>query len=91
MNFTTTENLNSTVTYANGNLSLGNSGTGFYETFHYPDYFDYHYHYYPIVSCEKSKIEQSFKIVSKLLEKKIIKELTIGKFIELVNDISNIL
>ena len=39
-----------------------------------------------------SKIEQSFKIVQKLLEKKVIKEpKTIKDFIELVNVISDVI
>lgn len=61
-----------------------------------PDYWGYHTYYYPtwfpsLQISEKSKIEQSFKIIQKLMEKKIIEELTVKKFIELVNEIASIL
>lgn len=53
------------------------------------------YRYYqPIyTSCvySPSKLEQAFKITSKLLEKGIIKELKLKQFIELVNEISGLL
>ena len=50
--------------------------------------------YYPDYTCywnSPSKIETSFKIVQKLMEKKVIKEpKTIKNFIELVNTIAEI-
>lgn len=52
----------------------------------------YYPRYYPVYVDHKDKVTQSFKIVSKLLEKKIIKkDLTIKDFIELVNTIADIL
>ena len=69
-------------------------------TYHitYPDYYYYHEHYYPVYypCCswitEKSKVEQAFKIVGKLIEKKLIKDnLNVKDFIKLVNDISEII
>ena len=85
------------VSYNAGQLQVG--GTGYD---HIGDYNDYYHHwhdyYYPIYYptyhiCEqKSKVEQGFKIVAKMLENKIItKELTIKEFIKLVNDIAEIL
>ena len=44
---------------------------------------------YPVYQA--SKTEQAFKIVAKLLEQKIIDELTVKKFITLVNEIAEIL
>jgi len=44
--------------------------------------------YYTYWTREPSKVEQAFKIVQKLMEKKIIKRLTLKKFIELVNEIA---
>jgi hypothetical protein len=65
-------------------------------TWDYPDYWNYHCRYYPVYysyPCyEKSKIEQAFKIVGKLIENKIIeKELTVKDFIKLVNDIAGLI
>ncbi len=42
--------------------------------------------------CEKSKVEQAFKILGKLLEQKIIeRELTVKEFMKMVNDIAEII
>jgi len=57
----------------------------------YPDnvYRYYNNYVYPTVYFEKSKVEQAFKIVKILIEKKIISgEITVGRFIELINEIS---
>jgi hypothetical protein len=56
---------------------------GTYNT--YLHYCPYPYSY-PVY--EKSKTEQAFKIVGILLKNKVIKELTVAKFIELVNEIA---
>lgn len=60
---------------------------------YYPIYEQYYHSWYPTTFItEKSKVEQGFKIVAKMLEGKIItKELTIKEFIKLVNDIAEIL
>jgi len=42
-------------------------------------------------TTEKSKVEQAFRIVELLLKNKIVNTVSVRKFIELVNDISNIL
>lgn len=74
-----------------GNYTLGNIsalGNTCCDTF---------YHYYPTWYptyhiCEKSKIEQAFKIIGKLMEGKIIeKDLTVKQFMKLVNDIAEVL
>ena len=52
-------------------------------------------HYYPSyvywTQPDKSKLEQSFKIVQKLIEKKLVKVDKVKEFIELVNDIVEVL
>jgi len=60
--------------------------------------YDYYHHYYPVyypsyhIHESKSKIEQSFRIVGKLLENKFIeKDLTVKEFMKLVDQISDIL
>lgn len=94
------------VSYSNNNLMVGgqslNTGNAgcvgdYYNYPYYPLYpiYEQHYHnWYPSTTfiTEKSKVEQGFKIVAKMLENKIItKELTIKDFIKLVNDIAEIL
>ena len=80
---------NTMITY-DGQLTTTGGVTDNYQIT-YPNYWDYHYHtwYYPPVP--ENKIELAFKVVSKLLEEKIIEKLTAKKFIELVNKISIIL
>lgn len=88
-------NGNELVSYNQNQLCIGSTG----DYINYPYYYDqWHYHYYPIYypTCqfitEKSKVEQGFKIVAKMIENKIItKELTIKEFIKLVDDIASIL
>jgi hypothetical protein len=84
------------MSYSNGNLCAGGTGgNGINSLLNSCDAF---YHYYPqwypsyhYVS-EKSKIEQAFKIVGKLLEKDLIeKELTVKQFMKLVNEIAEII
>lgn len=53
---------------------------------------EYYPTYWPTTTIQKSKLEQAFKIVTKLMEKKIIKgDLTVKKFVTLVNDVSEII
>jgi len=81
----------SNLTGGTGNCTQSN----YWNTF--PEYEQIHYYYYPYwyptyIAPEKSKIEQGFKIVGKLIENKIItKELTIKEFIKLVNDVAEVL
>jgi len=46
---------------------------------------------WPYWSTNQSKIEQAFKIVQKLIDKKLIKLATVKSFIEVVNNISEVL
>lgn len=86
------------VQYACNNASAG-AGTlqvGYYqmEPYQWYPWWGKEIHYwYPSISytTERSKVEQAFKIVCKLLEKKIIKELNVKQFIELVNEIATII
>ena len=63
-------------------------GTSVGEYWNWPYYDNIHYYYYPNTMYAKSKIEQAFGIVSVLLKKKVIKELSVSRFIALVNDIA---
>ena len=75
-----------------GNLQIGDYGLPY--TNYYPIYEQHYHNWYPMTTLitEKSKVEQGFKIVAKMLENKIItKELTIREFIKLVNDIAEII
>jgi len=84
-----------TVSINNAVLTAGDYTLGSVQTL--GNCCDTFYHYYPnwypsYHLCEKSKIEQSFKIIGKLLESKIIeKELTVKDFMKLVNDIAEII
>lgn len=91
---------NAMVTYDSNSqqLSVDNVSAGSENAptlWDWPYYWDTHYHYghtwYPSITYEKSKIEQAFRILQKLMEKKIIKELMVKQFIELVNDIANVI
>lgn len=89
---------NELVSYSNNSLAVG-SPTGDFTHYwnDYPDYWHDHYHYYPIYFpqyhlCEKSKVEQAFRIVTKLFENKIIeKEITSKELIKLINDIAEVI
>lgn len=80
------------VKYNSGGLTVGNCYIQ--QPYYWPVYENVYHHWYPtyIGMPEKSKVEQGFKIVAKMLENKIItKALTIKEFIKLVNDIAEIL
>lgn len=48
--------------------------------------------YYPFWTVGENKIEQSFRLVQKLIEKKVIKEpATVKDFIELINNIAEVI
>jgi len=88
-----------TETTLNTSLSYNsNSGNvGYYENgTWYPWNWDYYTHYYPTpIYCyhtdKPNSFELSFKIVSKLMEKNIIEDITIKKFIELINEIAKLI
>jgi hypothetical protein len=72
--------------YIGDNVPLNNTFYEYYHTY-YPIYYPT-YHYVE----SKSKIEQAFKIVGKLFERKIItKDLTVKEFMKLVNDIAEVI
>lgn len=83
---------NEVVSYQNANLTIGNIqdlGQNAYYDWSQP-YYGYWWPSYPVY--EKSRVEQAFKIIGKLLEQKIIeKELTIKEFMKLVNDVAELL
>ena len=80
-------------------LTHGSTSTGivYYDdnnVWHPWDWDYYQGYYYQPISCQivvEDKVSKSFKIVSKLLEKKIIVKISIKEFIELVTEISAIL
>ena len=81
----------SLVSYSEGFI-VGDSTNG---TTHYNNYdwcYPYVERWYPVYytywTKEPNKLEQAFKLVQKLMEKKIIKRLTLKKFIGLVNEIA---
>ena len=86
------------MSYSNGNLMAGGQSYGQTKESLTNGYCDTFYHYYPQwypsyhYVTEKSKVEQAFKIVGKLLETNFIeKELTVKQFMKLVNEIAEIL
>jgi hypothetical protein len=85
---------NAMVSY-NGGLNCNSAGIGQCGDYWYPNYWDTHLHYYqsyPIYQApEKSKIEQAFKIMQKLMEKKIVEKVSLKNFIETVNEIAGVL
>jgi hypothetical protein len=86
-------NENSLVKYSGGTGQITIDNCYIPYPYYYPIY-EQHYHnwYTSTIIPEKSKVEQAFKIVGKLLEKDLIKkELTVKEFIKLVNDIAEII
>lgn len=84
--------LNSYITYTSDGFSLGNT------TYTAPTwntcwqgwdwrYPSYHYHY----DTKPNSFELSFKIVSKLLEKKIIQKMTLKQFIETIGEVAKLI
>jgi hypothetical protein len=87
-----------TITYTNGGFSSGDIGYPDDYIKHYDNYYDFYYYYYPICYPtveyvkEKSKVEQAFKILGKLMENKLIKDtISVKKFVKLVNEIANVI
>jgi len=74
------------VEMAEGGTSAGMTYTGY--EWCYPYVERWYPVCYPYWTKEPNKIEQAFKIVQKLMEKKIIQRLTLKKFIRLVNEIA---
>jgi len=88
--------MNAMVSYDNGQLSAFNN-TGDYNQlgtciapWGWDNYYHYYHYHYPSVVYEKSKMEIAFKIVARLLEKKLVKAMSVKQFIELTNEVSEI-
>lgn len=75
--------------YQNGSLLVDNSCIPYSKWLDW--YNPIYHHWHPTYTLpSKSKLEQAFKITQKLMEKQIIKGLKLKQFIELVNEIANI-
>ena len=71
-------------------LTIGNVNFTDYSL--YPWYEREVCYWYPSYTIyEKNKTEQAFKIIGKLIEKKVINDINVKKFIELVTEIASIL
>jgi len=76
----------------NGTPYTGDNGTTYTGTAWVYPYVERWYPVYYTTWCDnKSTVEQSFNIVQKLMEKEIIKKLTLKQFIEIVNEIAKLL
>jgi len=83
---------NAMISFTGGGLncteSIGDTTTDINTAWFYQSY----PYYYPMCyEQKKSTIEQAFKIVSKLMEKKIIEKMSLKQFIETVNSVAEIL
>ena len=54
-------------------------------------YNDFFPAYYPNYVYTEDKVSKSFKIVQKLIELKVVNEIDVKRFVELVNEISKVL
>ena len=82
---------NGTITYSNNSLIYNSSSddSSHWTPFDYNTWWEYCprcWVSYPVYV--KNRLEQAFGVVKKLMEKKIIKQLTLKQFIELVEEIS---
>ncbi len=67
--------------------------------YHIGDFDYYHDHYirefypvyYPNYIVQRSTMEQAFKVMAKLIEKGYFKNITVQKFMTLINEISSVL
>ena len=88
-------NTNSVIS-CNGQLTTTGESSGDLYPLGFQPYWDYHNYYYhwhypQTEMIYQNKIETAFKVVSKLMEEKIIGNLTAKKFAELVNRVSEII
>jgi len=84
------DNLNNLVSYGN-TASVSNTTVTYWPVDNVYDYYRTYYYptYFPLVQYEESKVDKAFKVVKKLIDMKLLKsELTVGKFVELVTEIS---
>jgi hypothetical protein len=84
--------MNDTVSFSAQNNALGLGGNYYDWDDWYRWYPETYNHYYHTTVVEKpNAFELSFKIVSKMLEKKIIEKLTVRQFIETINEIAKLI
>lgn len=79
--------LNSKVDSVNACLSIGG------HSYSFGDFYSHCQPYYPTVVYSretKNSFETAFKVVNKLMEKKIIKDITLKQFIELVSEVEKL-
>ena len=92
---------NEAVCYNAGGLTLGDNVVpltigndfpcgDFYHNYWQP-YYPQWYPSYAYTLYTPSKIEQAFKVVGKLVENKVIKDLNVKEFMKLVTDIAEVL
>jgi hypothetical protein len=101
-----TKNMNGEIYEVNNSLNTVNGGSfdiqyqandsGLQTTHYCGNCFCWHYNWWPVAWCyhapERDKTAEAFKIIQKLIELKVIKEIrSVNKFIELVGEISKIL
>lgn len=81
------------VSYSNGTSTVDFEDFSIYPNQYYSWYTQEYHHWFPMAIhvTEKSKVEQAFKILGKLLEKKIIESCSAKQFIELVNEIASVM
>ncbi len=87
-------NANTTVTWTTGEHPqwVESSTTSGYCQITPYTYSDYYYHWYPSYpAIVHDRTEKAFKIVKMLMDKKMVKNLTIKKFIDLVGEITEVL
>lgn len=84
--------LTDTVNYSSGSWEVGGTKlntNAFYNDFSaFCDNWHYSYPTYNIVHEKPNPTELAFKIVGKMLEKKIIERMTVKQFIETINEIA---
>ena len=84
--------LNSYISYTTNGFNVGDAiyTTSNWDTCWHDwgwTYPSYHYHY----DTKPNSFELSFKIVSKLLEKKIIQKMTLKQFIETIGEVAKLI
>ena len=76
-----------------GNISVGSNDFTYrdWNTYVYPNFYPTYYYPVYVNPPEKNKFELAFKILSKMLEKKIIEKMTLKQFIEAINEIVTVI
>lgn len=84
------ENVNCSLTAKDNQVGYYGVDNVWYP-WHWNDYCTIYPTYYPSITFTEDKMSKAFKVVSKLVEMKIINNITIIKFIEIVNEITKVL